>query len=207
VRRRLSYANVVSTLALFLALTGGAVYAASKIRTNDLAKNSVSAAKIKKNAVTSKKIRKGAVTFPKLRNGTLIVADASGGPIAATSDSTLNLPLNGTTSFTPVAGQSYTLQFEARAALAMATGPCDVSVAPLVNGNLVNFSPDAFANLSAPAGDPEFPNGEPVAGLSAPVGLTQPGAAQRISVKVFGDSDCTANSTVGAVRVVVERSR
>lgn len=205
--QRLNYGNVVATLALFLALTGGAVYAASKIRTKDLAKRSVSAAKIKKNAVTAKKIRKGAVTFPKLRNGTLIVADASGGPIAATSDSTLNAPLNGTTSFTPAAGRSYTLQLEARAALATATGSCDISVAPLVNGNLVNFSPDAFANLSAPAGDPEFPNGEPVARLSAPVGLTQPGAGQQISVKVFGDSDCTANSTLNAVRVVVERSR
>ena len=48
---RLTYANVVATLALFVALGGGA-YAASK-----LPKNSVGSAQIKKNAVTSAKVK------------------------------------------------------------------------------------------------------------------------------------------------------
>lgn len=56
---KLSYANVVSSLALFLALTGGVVYAASKIGTKD----------IRYQAVTQKKIAPGAVKNGKLAPG------------------------------------------------------------------------------------------------------------------------------------------
>jgi hypothetical protein len=52
-RRRLSYANVMSTIAVFLALGGGAAFAA-----NQLAKNSVGSRQIKKGAVTPKKLSK-----------------------------------------------------------------------------------------------------------------------------------------------------
>jgi hypothetical protein len=57
---RLSYANVVATLALFVAL-GGASYAAIK-----LPKNSVGTKQLKANAVTAAKIKKGAVTGSKI---------------------------------------------------------------------------------------------------------------------------------------------
>jgi hypothetical protein len=50
---RLTYANVVATLALFLVLSGGAAYAASR-----LAKNSVGSAQLRKNAVTPAKLSK-----------------------------------------------------------------------------------------------------------------------------------------------------
>jgi hypothetical protein len=53
---RLTYANVVATLALFLVVAGGGAYAASKIGAKD----------IKTGAVTTSKIRKGAVTATKL---------------------------------------------------------------------------------------------------------------------------------------------
>ncbi|HEY6780672.1 MAG TPA: hypothetical protein VI111_06945 [Thermoleophilaceae bacterium] len=62
---RLSYANVVATLALFVAL-GGASYAAVA-----LPRDSVGSAQLKRNAVTAKKIRNGAVTGPKLKAGTI----------------------------------------------------------------------------------------------------------------------------------------
>ncbi len=57
---KLTYANVVATLALFVAL-GGVSYAALQ-----LPKNSVGTKQLKKNAVTSQKIAKGAVTKAKL---------------------------------------------------------------------------------------------------------------------------------------------
>jgi uncharacterized low-complexity protein len=57
---KLTYANVVATLALFVAL-GGASYAATQ-----LPKNSVGPKQLKKNAVTGPKIAKGAVTKAKL---------------------------------------------------------------------------------------------------------------------------------------------
>jgi hypothetical protein len=64
-RPRLTYANVVATLALFIAL-GGASYAAFK-----LPKNSVGTKQLKKNAVTTAKLKKGAVTAAKLKPGTI----------------------------------------------------------------------------------------------------------------------------------------
>jgi hypothetical protein len=57
----LTYANVVATLALVLALTGAAAFAASQ-----LAKNSVGAKQLRKNAVTRVKIKNGAVTPAKI---------------------------------------------------------------------------------------------------------------------------------------------
>jgi hypothetical protein len=72
---RLNYANVVATIALFVALGGGAM-AASHIGKNSVGakqirKNAVTAAKIKKNAVTAAKIKKQAVTAAKVKNGSL----------------------------------------------------------------------------------------------------------------------------------------
>jgi hypothetical protein len=64
VRRHLTYANVVATLALFLVISGGAAYAAAK-----LDKNSVGTKQLKNGAVTTAKLKNGAVTTAKLKNG------------------------------------------------------------------------------------------------------------------------------------------
>ena len=69
IRQHLTYANVTASLALFLALVGGA-YAATS-----LPKNSVGAKQLKKNAVTSSKIKKNAVTGTKAKNDSLTGAD------------------------------------------------------------------------------------------------------------------------------------
>jgi hypothetical protein len=62
---RLTYANVVATVALFIALGGGA-YAAYR-----LPANSVGTKQIKNGAVTAKKIARGAVTAASVRAGSL----------------------------------------------------------------------------------------------------------------------------------------
>ena len=75
-RRRmpgLSYANVVATLALFVAL-GGSAYAIKQlpknsVGTKQLKKTAVSTGKLKGNAVTKNKIRKNAVVTRKIRGG------------------------------------------------------------------------------------------------------------------------------------------
>lgn len=56
---KLSYSNVIATLALFIALGGAAVAAG-------LPKNSVGATQLKRGAVTAAKLKKGAVTSGKL---------------------------------------------------------------------------------------------------------------------------------------------
>ena len=63
---RLTYANVMATIAVFGLLAGGGAYAASKIGASDIAKNAVRSKHIKKNAVKTPKIADGAVTAPKL---------------------------------------------------------------------------------------------------------------------------------------------
>jgi hypothetical protein len=54
---RLSYANVAATLALFLALSGGAAIAAGKIGASDLAPDSVGGSELKKDAAKGKHVK------------------------------------------------------------------------------------------------------------------------------------------------------
>jgi hypothetical protein len=74
-RPHLTYANVIATLALFLALGGGA-YAAIK-----LPKNSVGAKQIKKNAVRSAEIKGNAVGSGKVKNRSLRANDFKAGQL------------------------------------------------------------------------------------------------------------------------------
>jgi hypothetical protein len=92
-RPRLSFANVVSCLALFVAL-GGSAYAFH------LGKNSVGSKQLKKNSVTTAKIKKQAVTAVKVKNGTLtgkqINASTLGKvPNAANADAVEGVGLSG----------------------------------------------------------------------------------------------------------------
>ncbi len=66
--RPLTYSNVVSTLALFLALTGGVVYAAGKIGTDDIKRQSVVSQKIAPAAVKSGKLATQAIGSAKLKD-------------------------------------------------------------------------------------------------------------------------------------------
>ncbi|MGE0065783.1 MAG: hypothetical protein AB7F97_09090 [Solirubrobacterales bacterium] len=58
---RLSYANVVATLALVIAVGGGSAYAANKITAKDIAPGAVTTKKVNKRAIVSGKIAVGAV--------------------------------------------------------------------------------------------------------------------------------------------------
>ncbi|HET8566886.1 MAG TPA: hypothetical protein VFL77_10485 [Solirubrobacterales bacterium] len=71
IRKRLTYANVMSSIAVFLVIGGATAFAA-------LGKNTVGSKQLKKNAVTTAKIKNGAVTgakvnvsgFPKVPSAT-----------------------------------------------------------------------------------------------------------------------------------------
>lgn len=80
IRERLTYANVMSTIAVFLVLGGASAFAAAQLGKNSvgprqLKKNAVTAGKIKRAAVTKAKLRKNAVTGAKVRDGSLRAAD------------------------------------------------------------------------------------------------------------------------------------
>lgn len=74
-RSKLTYANVMATIAVFIAL-GGASYAATQ-----LPKNSVGPKQLKSNAVTTAKIKDGAVTTAKIGNGAVTGAKIDSGSL------------------------------------------------------------------------------------------------------------------------------
>lgn len=77
IRKRITYANVMSSLAVFAVLAGGTAFAA-----NQLAKNSVGAKQLKKNAVTTAKIKKNAVTTAKIKKNAVTTAKIKAGAVA-----------------------------------------------------------------------------------------------------------------------------
>ncbi|HEX5593718.1 MAG TPA: hypothetical protein VFX35_10270 [Solirubrobacterales bacterium] len=86
IRKRLTYANVMSSIAVFLVLGGATAIAAGQ-----LGKNTVGSKQLKKNAVTTAKIKKEAVTGAKIKKGTITGANVNLGslgkvPSAANAD-------------------------------------------------------------------------------------------------------------------------
>jgi hypothetical protein len=74
--KHLTFANAISCIALFVALSGAA-YAATttlgkkSVKTQNLANGSVTTLKLKGDSVTNLKLRNGAVTAPKIAPGTI----------------------------------------------------------------------------------------------------------------------------------------
>ena len=71
IRNRLTYANVMSSIAVFLVLGGATAFAATKIGSNQLKANSVLTGKIKKEAVTTSKVKNNAITTAKVADGAI----------------------------------------------------------------------------------------------------------------------------------------
>ena len=75
-RSKLTYANVMATIAVFLVLTGIGFAVAA------LPKKSVGKRQLKNGAVTSKKIRKNAVTSPKIKSGAVGRSEIASGAVS-----------------------------------------------------------------------------------------------------------------------------
>jgi hypothetical protein len=133
-RARLTYANVMATIAVFIAL-GGASYAAtqlppSSVGTKQLKKSSVTKPKIKKNAVTGAKVADrsltgsdlaiGTITGSNVKDGSLGGADIDQSSLTARANNVIGVALN--------ADCTASVPF-----------PPGVSATPVVNGCLVTF--------------------------------------------------------------------
>jgi hypothetical protein len=213
----LTYANVVATMALFLALTGGVVWAAGKVGSKNLKANAVTAGKIKRNAVTNAKIRgsavtatkikAGAVDFTKLAPGTGLVASATSAPAAANGAAPINVALSGTTSVTPVAGTANFLSVEAKGANLGRVDPvkvCEPRLVTFVNGSRWQADEKALALRSFAPTAAEPTGLIPVTGATGPLGLTNAGIAQTVTVQLLGDPNCTAGSSVTVAIAVTQ---
>lgn len=222
IRTRLTYANVIATLALFLALSGGVVYAAgtlgrNAVKSKNIAANAVKNRNLAKNAVKNKNLAKDAVTSAKVKAGTLTrtdlaantlaglqVADVQSAPIPSLGvEGTRGapIPLTGTATFTPEAGKSYELLLELKGNPIDANGlggeSCFAGVSVLANGHPVAFA-GIFANAS---GTPPF-NVEPVGGTVAPIALQETGQPQALTAVTSFSEGCAA-TTSGTLRAVV----
>ena len=209
-RPRLTYANVVATLALVLALGGGTVYAATK-----LGKNEVKSKNIAKGAVKNSDLGKNAVTSPKVKNGTIKTGDIAAGVIpkleadvtgSATTgpqggintDTSTPLPLTGTTTFTPRAGEVSAIAAEGKFTIATTTAGqfCGPGVRLLVNGQPTRIfvSPDDEGGSTTPVTSLG-------SDASGPFGLIEPGKPLTITAELRGDLPCTANSQLDRLEV------
>ena len=87
---RLTYANVTSTIALFIALGGATAFAASTLPDKSVGEfqlrpGAVTAEKIRKNAITSPKIKPEAVKQGKIANGSITAPKLTSGSVASAS--------------------------------------------------------------------------------------------------------------------------
>jgi hypothetical protein len=90
---RLTYANVMSSIAVFLVIGGATAFAAlgrNSVGAKQLKKNAVTAAKIRKNAVTTQKIKDHAVTAAKLNLSGLGTVPNAVNAQTATNANTVN---------------------------------------------------------------------------------------------------------------------
>ena len=208
-RPRLTYANVAATIALFLAVGGGTVYAAFNLGKNDvhsknIAPKAVKSSDLAKDAVTSPKIKDGAVEPADLAASVIaglaadVTGSATGGPRGAVNaNTTTPLTLTGTTTFTPQAGQVSAIGAEAQFTVAVANAMqfCSPSVFLLLNGEptRIFLSPDdanSTTLVTRTAND-----------AAGPFGLISPGTPLTISAQLRGDPDCTADSRLDRVEV------
>jgi hypothetical protein len=165
-RGRLTYANVISTIALFLVLAGGTAFAADEAL---LPRNSVGTKQLKPGAVTPAKLSTGskvALTgpagpkgatgdpgpqgpkgdrgpegpegLPGISGGAPFVVDAVSGVEEESAGTTSPVTLGGTTSWTPGAGQAGLLIGRLiYTAGALAGNSCTLGLHVFDNGNLV----------------------------------------------------------------------
>jgi hypothetical protein len=209
-RPKLTYSNVVATLAVLIAACTGTVYAASVLGRNDVRSRNIAPGAVKtpdlgKNAVTSPKIRDGTIKAADVAAGVLpsdiadVTGTATGGPKSGLNVNGVSpLPLDGTTTFTPQPGRVSAVGLEAQYTYAnSATGTnCSPSVGLFINGK---ESQQGFANPDAASST--TPVTVTAHGAEGPVGLVDPGTPITITAVTVGDSECSADTQLD--RVVV----
>lgn len=178
-RKRITYANVMSSIAVFLVLGGATAIAAGQLAKNSvgskqLKKNAVTTAKLKKNSVTTAKIKNNAVTTTKIANGAVTGAKVNLSslgtvPSAATANSAASANnLAGQTTFAVRLGfgQSQVIathgavSFVANCKQEGGSDYVEVLFQTSVNGAVANgedeydgSSPTEFLNVDTPASD------------------------------------------------------
>jgi len=201
VSSKLNYANVVATIALFLAIGGGAAFAASKIKTGQIAKNAIKKNQLAKNSVTKDDFVKGALIVSKATSSGALLNVAPTPPATG-----VPLTLSGKTTFTPKKGRVGLLLGEVKGTVQAAAPPagCDPAIRVQVNGEnaFFLFLDDVPDNSTAPSSGAPFQDADRA---SAPIGLT--GGTQKITADYIGDPGCSPTSKIDQLVLEVQQSR
>jgi hypothetical protein len=219
VKRSFTYANVVATMALFLALSGGVVYAASKIGHKQLAAKAVHANNLAKNAVTNKKVKKHSLhadRFAKTQlpgrtvataTATNLQGVATNNPINTTGTA---VPLTGA-SFKAQTGKAYELFAEAKGNMVDADGAgpnsCNAAISISRSGQPADISGTftgglAFLNLSADGGAPAGFQARNLDTTTQAAAVGESGTVT-LTAAVFGDPAC-AGSSITSLTISVQ---
>jgi len=233
-RKTFSYANVVATVALFLAVSGGAVYAATNlgknavkstniaakaVKSRNLASNAVKAKNLGANSVTTAKIKKEAVTPVKLKKASLSRANLAAGTLAglqvaevqAAAVPGLNSEVAGGTPV-PLTGTAAFTPVAGKSYELLTELKGTPTDADGPGGEpcsafvsvLVNGVPVSGAGIWANASGTPPFNFEPIGSGSTAIGLQQAGQPQTLSALSLGGVGCSAATTASLRAVVVE---
>lgn len=186
---RLTYANVVASLALFVAL-GGSGYAAVK-----LSKNSVGSKQIKNGQVKNADLAKNAVTSSKVKDGSLLSADFKHGQLLAGAPGATG-PKGDTGRQGPQGADGSRLQ---ATNIRTVVGPS--TTVPADNGSIAGAA-DAFASCAAgetviAGGFTRFDVKNAFAAISTP----DPNSAGRWFVRIVNYSGASLNVQATAICV------
>lgn len=199
IRKRITYANVMSSIAVFLVLGGATAYAAKKIGSNEIKGNSITTGKIKKQAVTSSKIKNNAITTAKIANGAVTGAKLNLGTIGAVPNA---LHANSADNANTVGGQSATKIFAK-----LADGAGTTTIATIAGFTITAACPAGGANeIDIQLHSPNVPSVETAnlsEGLAGTGGDTEYDAGNPATIDLDNDflgetafSGATTNGTV-----------
>jgi hypothetical protein len=181
IRKRITYANVMSSIAVFLVLGGASAYAAKKIGSNEIKGNSITTGKLKKNAVTASKIKKNSITTVKIKNGAVTgpkVNVSTLGTVPSATNATNATNLVGQTPFSIRLGFGGSQTIASNGAVSL-VAVCDqnggndrarILEQTSVNGAVANGLDDhegsggSFLDVATPADEREFVATEHAAG-------------------------------------------
>jgi hypothetical protein len=213
-RSRFTYANIVSTLALFLALGGGVAFAASKIQTNDIFRRAVTSGKLALGAVHSNQIADGAVGAKQIADATIgskqigaaavapsnlqfpvfFAASPVGGSLPVPNSEPAAYPLSDST-WTQKPGQIVVVFGGAVGTLARVSNSgedCRVFFDIRVNGQQTGGG-ELSTSSTSPA------RVERSVGVSPEIDPLAP-IANKLTVNVGSNGSCTSGSTVDSTR-------
>jgi hypothetical protein len=211
---RLTYANVVSTAALFLALSGGVAFAASKIHTKDIFKRSVTSGKLAVGAVRSNQIANGAIGATQVANGaigskqigpasvapanlqfpTYFAASPVGGSLPVPGGESTPYPLSNAT-WNQAPGQINVAFGAAVGTLAYdggGSGSCQVNFRIDVNGQTVGGG-GLSTESTTPQQIEQSLGAQPAVDPTAPV-------TNRLTIEINSNEGCTASSRIDSTR-------